>query len=250
MSLTGNEMSPADISAVVNRGNGGGFFGGDSWISLIILFLFFAILGGGWGNGFGGGNGGQNVNENINRGFDQSATMAALNSLGASVNGGFQNNMGQAYQAQIDAMQRSFAAQTAIDSRLDSLAMALQNCCCENRAATADLKYTVANEACNTRQTIQQGNQMIMDKLCQLELDGVKNQLAQAQRENVSLQNQLNMSALRESQTAQNAFIMQGFANEVDALYNRLNNCPVNTIPVYGKQPIYTCGNNGCGCNG
>ena len=42
MSLA-NEMSPADISAVVNRGNnGGGFFGGDSWLSLIILFLFFA----------------------------------------------------------------------------------------------------------------------------------------------------------------------------------------------------------------
>ena len=75
-------------------------------------------------------------------------------------------------------------------------------------------------------------------------------QLAQAQRENVGLQNQLNMATLRESQTAQNAFIQQGFANEVDQLYNRLNSCPVPSTPVYGKTPIFTCGGNGCGCGG
>jgi hypothetical protein len=79
-------------------------------------------------------------------------------------------------------------------------------------------------------------------------LDGVKGQLAQAQRDNVSLQNQLNMATLRESQTAQNAFISQGFANEVDQLYNRLSNCPVPTTPVYGRTPIFTCSNGGCGC--
>jgi hypothetical protein len=35
---------------------------------------------------------------------------------------------------------------------------------------------------------------------------------------------------------------------EVDALYNRLKNCPVGTTPVYGNQPIFTCGGTGCGC--
>jgi hypothetical protein len=58
------------------------------------------------------------------------------------------------------------------------------------------------------------------------------------------------MADLRASQTAQNAFIAQGFANEVDQLYNRLNNCPVPSTPVYGRTPIFTCNNNGCGCNG
>lgn len=53
---------------------------------------------------------------------------------------------------------------------------------------------------------------------------------------------------VREAETAQNAFISQGFSNEVDALYNRLNNCPVPTTPVYGRTPIFTCNNNGCGC--
>ena len=102
----------------------------------------------------------------------------------------------------------------------------------------------------NTRDIIEsqnRGTQAILDKLCALELDGVKGQLAEAQRENIALQNQINMGALRESQTAQNAFISQGFANEVDALYNRLNSCPVPTTPVYGRTPIFTC-NNGCGC--
>ena len=57
------------------------------------------------------------------------------------------------------------------------------------------------------------------------------------------------MADLKASQIAQNAFISQGFANEVDALYNRLSNCPVPSTPVYGRTPIFTCPqNNGCGC--
>ena len=56
------------------------------------------------------------------------------------------------------------------------------------------------------------------------------------------------MKDLAASQVAQNAFIAQGFSNEVDALYNRLNTCPVPTTPVYGRTPIFTCNNGGCGC--
>ena len=35
---------------------------------------------------------------------------------------------------------------------------------------------------------------------------------------------------------------------EIDALYSRLSNCPVPSVPVYGKQNIFTCNNGGCGC--
>jgi hypothetical protein len=160
---------------------------------------------------------------------------------------------------QIANMQQAFAAQTAVTSGMNDLAMGLQNCCCENRAGIADLKYTVATENCadrtqamqNTRDIIDsqtRGTQAILDKLCQLELDGVKAQV-EAKNDRISeLQTQLNMANLQASQTAQNAFIAQGFANEVDQLYNRLNNCPVPTTPVYGRTPIFTCNNNGCGC--
>ena len=147
---------------------------------------------------------------------------------------------------------------------MNAIQAQLAQCCCDNRAATADLKYTVATENCqdryeaaqNTRDIIDsqtRSTQAILDKLCALELDGVKSQLAQAQRDNVALQNAVNMSAMRESQTAQTAQILAGQTAEVDALYNRLKNCPVGTTPVYGNQPIFTCpvnnnNNNGCGC--
>ena len=138
-------------------------------------------------------------------------------------------------------MQQLFGVQTAI---ADGSAKQL--------ASAADLKYTIAAEECatrsasanNTRDIIDSQNrgiQTIMDKLCALELDGYK-------RENDQLRSQLNMAALRESQTAQNAFIQQGFSDEVDALYNRLNNCPVPSTPVYGRTPIFTCQQGGCGC--
>jgi hypothetical protein len=189
----------------------------------------------------------------------QNSLCSGFAGVNASINGAQSAITQQMYSNQISDLERSFAAQTANTQGLTNLSAQLANIGCENRSATADLKYTVATENCadrtaasqNTRDIIDaqtRGIQAVLDKLCSLELDGIKSQLAAAQRENVGLQNQLNMAALRESQTAQNAFIAQGFSNEVDALYNRLSNCPVPSTPVYGRTPIFTCGNNGCGC--
>lgn len=249
-------------------GNNGGFggFGGDwGWIILLLLFA-----GGGWGNGFGGGFGGgydfpwlltgqQNINTNTNNGFRDAMIndnitsvrdgIAALSTqlcgccgdMQMALANGFAGVEQGANARQIANMQSMFGIQTA-----------LQDCCCENRAGIADLKYTVATENCadrtqamqNTRDIIDsqtRSTQAVLDKLCQLELDGFK-------RENDNLRSQLNMATLRESQIAQNSFIAQGFANEVDQLYNRLSNCPVPTTPVYGRTPIFTCNQNQCGC--
>ena len=229
------------------------------------------------------------TNADVQRGFDQQSVMSGISGLqsgisglstqlcnstadiqqslcngfagvNATVSSGFANAETAANARQLASMNQAFGAQTAMMQGFNTLGSQFADCCCENRLGLADLKYTVATENCadrtqsmqNTRDIIDsqnRGTQAIIDKLCQLELDGIKGQLAQAQRENVGLQNQLNMAALRESQTAQNAFISQGFANEVDALYNRLNNCPVPTTPVYGRTPIFTCNSNsGCGC--
>jgi len=258
-----------------NGGMGGGLFGGD--LSILVLFFLFMMMGG-WGNGFGGGFGGgidslypwMNNSQNINNGFrDQmlgtqisgiqnsitsgfgdvaTALCGGFAGVNASINGAQNAIAQQLYGNQIADLERSYAAQTATTSGLTGIQSQLAQCCCENRAATADLKYTVATEACADRAALNDGVQKIMDKLCALELDGVKGQLAAAQRENVGLQNQLNMAEMRASQTAQNAFIQQGFSNEVDQLYNRLNSCPVPTTPVYGRTPIFTCNNGGCGC--
>lgn len=168
----------------------------------------------------------------------------------------------QMYGNEIANLNRSFAEQTANAQGFNNVQSQLASCCCENRLATAGLAADIAREACadrtasaqNTRDivdAVRNGNQALMDKLCALELDGVKNQLAQAQRENIGLQNQLNMATMQASQAAQTATFQQGLNDEVDALYNRLNNCPVPTTPVYGRTPIFTCNNGngfGCGC--
>lgn len=264
--------------------NGGGFgngWGGDGWWILLLL-----LLAGGWNNnGFGGGfggnammgydfpwllNGQSGINTNTNNGFQNAllndnitSVRDGISSLStqlcgccgdisqqlcggfagvtASVNGAQNAIAQQLYTNQIADMERSFNAQTASTQGMQAIQAQLAQCCCDNRAATADVKYTIATEACNTRQTSTANTQAILDKLCQLELDGYK-------RENDNLRTQLNMATLSASQTAQNAFIQKGFSDEVDALYNRLSNCPVPTTPVYGRTPIFTCNQNaGCG---
>lgn len=292
MALTDGEsnnmvMPVAPMCGSGNGGFGNGFGGDWAWI---ILLLLLGWGNNGWGgNGFGGGYNGdfpwlmtgqQNINTNTNNGFRDAMINDGITSIRDGISGlstqlcnccgdvqmslanGFAGVEQGANARQIANMQQAFAAQTAVTQGMNDIGMSLQNCCCENRAGLADLKYTVATENCadrtaayqNTRDIIDsqtRGTQAILDKLCQLELDGVKAQVDAKNDRIAELQTQLNMANLQASQTAQNAFIAQGFANEVDQLYNRLNNCPVPTTPVYGRTPIFTCNqNNGCGCGG
>lgn len=262
-------------------GNGGGFgnaFGGD-WAWIILLLLL------GWGNngwggngGFGGGfggeypwlaNGQQNIMTNTNNGFRDAMINDGINGIRDGISAlstqlcnccsdtqmalanGFAGVEQGANARQIANMQTAFAGQTAMNQGFNSVQSQLAQCCCDNRLATCQTQNIVQNEANatrfadanNTRDIIDsqnKGTQAILDKLCSLELDAKNDTIAQ-------LRQQLNMATLRESQTAQNAFIAQGFSDEVDQLYNRLSNCPVPSTPVYGRTPIFTC-NNGCGC--
>ena len=281
MSLT-NDNGNGLVMPVSPMGGGmnnGGFgFGGDgAWL---ILFILLAC-GGGWGGfggGFGGGqlgydfpwllNGQNAINNNTNDGFRDQMIQTGITSIRdgisdvqMSIANGFAGVEQGANARQIANMQTAFANQTAMSQGFYDVSSQLAQCCCDNRLSTCQTQNIIQNEsnqtrfadANNTRDIIQSqtsGTQAILDKLCQLELDGIKAQV-EAKNDRISeLQSQLNMATLRESQTAQNAFISQGFANEVDQLYNRLNNCPVPTTPVYGRTPIFTCNNNGCGCNG
>lgn len=187
----------------------------------------------------------------------QQSLCSGFAGVNAAIAGAQNATAQQLYTNQIADMERSYAAQTAQTAGMTALQAQLAQCCCDNRAATADLKYTVATENCadryeaaqNTRDIIDsqtRGTQAILDKLCALELDGVKGQLAQAQRENVALQNAVNMATMQASQVQQTSDIS-------NAVYSRLKDCPVSTVPVYGAQPIFTCPVNvgqqsGCGC--
>jgi len=262
-------------------GNGGGFgggFGGDwGWIILLLLFA-----GGGWGNGgFGGGFGGgydfpwiltgqQNINANTNNGFRDAmindnitSVRDGINSLSTQLCGccgdmqmalanGFAGVEQGANARQIANMQTAFAAQMANAQGFNGIQAQIAEVGCDNRAAINDVKYTIAAEECATRANSTQNTQSILN-LVNSGIQSIKDQLCQdkidAKNDEISaLRQQLAMKDLAASQVAQNAFIAQGFSNEVDQLYNRLNSCPVPTTPVYGRTPIFTCNNNGCGC--
>lgn len=201
------------------------------------------------------------MRSDVNRGFgDVQLGIAGLgrqicetgNGITQAVNSGFSAAEIAANGRQMANMQTQFGIQSAI-----------QGGAAANAAGIADLKYTVAQENCadrtqamqNTRDIIDNQNrvgQSILDKLCQLELDGYKRQVADEQRENANLRSENQYLKNEASRVAQTAVFERGLTNEVDALYNRLKNCPVNTVPVYGNQPVFTCagpnlGNNGCG---
>ena len=202
------------------------------------------------------------LRSDVNRGFgDVQLGISGLgrqicetgNGITQAVNSGFSAAEIAANGRQMANMQAQFGIQSAI-----------QGGTAANAAGIADLKYTVATENCadrtqamqNTRDIIDNQNrvgQSILDKLCQLELDGYKRQVADEQRENANLRSENQYLKNEASRVAQTAVFERGLTNEVDALYNRLKNCPVNTVPVYGNQPVFTCagpsfGNNGCGC--
>ena len=241
-------------------GNGGfGGFGGD-WGSLIVLFLIAAMFGNGFGfgGGFNGGMGGydfpwlltgqQNINTNTNNGFRDALINDGITSIRDGIGGlstqlcnGFAGVEQGANARQIANMQTAFDLQSQ-----------LAQCCCENRLATANLGSDIAREACATRTNDTQNTQAILNAI-NTGVQSVKDQLSQdkidAKNDEISaLRQQLAMKDLAASQVAQNAFIQQGFTDEVDQLYNRLSNCPVPSTPVYGRTPIFTCNNNGCGC--
>jgi len=273
----GMVMPVAPMYGGGNGGFGNGGFGGDwGWIVLLLL-----LAGGGWGNGFGGGFGGnaqlgydfpwvltgqQNINTNTNNGFrDQMINdnvtsvrdaLAALSTqlcgccgdIQMSLANGFAGVEQGANARQMANMNQNFALQTAMSQGFNSLGTQLGNCCCENRLGIANLGADIAREACATRtndtqntqsilNVINGGIQSIKDQLCQDKIDAKNDEISQLRQEVLYARGQA-------SQVAQNSTI-------IDGIYNRLNQCPVGTVPVYGEQPIFTCPNNlnsGCGC--
>lgn len=253
-----NGYSLADIAAATGNGNNGnnnGFFNGDgAWI----LLLFILILAGGWGNGYGGFGGGNGaaattyVTSDIQRGFDQSAIINGLTGIANAVNSGFSGAEISRCNAQANILQTLNNNQGNLSNQLNTIAMNQQNCCCENRAGLADLKYTVATEACADRTAVTDAlrdviasntanTQAILDKLCQQEIDALKTQ-------NQQLQMQGYLASLAASQNAQTGQILNDNAAQTTALLRALNPAP---IPAYVVANPYGCNcANSCGCGG
>lgn len=234
-------------------------FGGGGWWWLFIIFII-AMFSGNWG--FGGGfcgNGGvvNNVSNDMQRSFDQQATMGALNGISTSLNGlgmqvcqGFNAAESAAAAREMASMNQNFANQQALQAQLNTMAMNQQNCCCENRAAVADLKYNIATEACADRQSVNDAMMALSNKIDSvynsLQMQNYQDKLDAKNERIAELQSQLNTAQFAASQNAQTAAIQAGqraLASEVEQYVNP------TAIPAYIVQNPNCCQQNtGCGC--
>ena len=154
--------------APANSGFGG--FGGDGgawWIIILFLFVFC-----GWGGNNWGGNG--NNGAGVVDGYVLTSDFANIERKIDSVNDGLCNGFYQ--QAQLVngtnmAMANGFAQaelsranqQAALMQQLSAMQMQAAECCCENRAAIAQVRYDMATQSCETRQTVQTATRDIID---------------------------------------------------------------------------------------
>ena len=235
MALTDESMGTTMlVQPAGNTGGGFGNFGGDGfWI----LLLFLLLGNGGFGGGFGVGgdlypwmNNSQNISsgfrdqmlntsvngigERIVSGFGdiQTALCGGFASVNAAVTNGFAQNEIANNARQMADMQQTFALQSQ-----------LSQCCCDNRMATVQTQNVVQSEGAATRLAIQQQTQAILDKMCQQEIDSLKER-------NLSLQNQVTMQALAASQAAQTAALVADNTAQTQYIVNRVAPYP---IPAY-----------------
>ena len=206
-----------------NGGFGGGLFGGD--LSIIVLFFLFMMLGG-WGGNFGGGFGGgadfypwMNNSNQMANGFQNQMLNDSIN----GIRDGIMGISTQLSNNQMADLERSFAAQTATTAGMTAIQSQLSQCCCDNRLATCQTQNVVQSEGAATRLAIQQQTQAILDKMCEQEIE----QLRQA---NVNLQNQVNMLNLSASQTSQTAQLIADNTAQTQYIVNRVAPYP---IPAY-----------------
>lgn len=240
-------VAPANTSG---SGNGFGWGGDGAW--LIILFLIFAIFGwggNGWGNN--GGNGGgvvdgyvltsdfanverkiDSVNQGLCDGFYQQAQLVNGTNM-AMANGFAQAELSRANQ------------QAALMQQLTAMQMQAQQCCCDQRADTAQLRYDMATQGCDTRNTIQTATRDIIDSMnCGFRSidQRLTAQEIAAKDAKIAEQNQRLFAAdLAASQSAQ-TLDMRNYVSAQLAYYNP------RPVPSFSVPAPYQYTGCGCGC--
>ena len=220
--------------APANTSNGGGFgWGGDGawWIIILFLFVFCGWGNNGWGNN---GNSGGVVDgyvltsdfANIERKLDavNNGICDSTFALNNAVTGGFATTT-QAINSGFQTAELSRAnQQAALMQQLNAMQMQAQECCCENRAAIAQVRYDMATQACDTRNTVNTAARDIIDNQNQ-NSRAILDFLTQSKLSDLQTENQnLKLAA---SQAAQNSYLV-----------SQLRPSP---IPAYTVQNPYCC---------
>lgn len=229
-----NMPSLSDIAAVTGNRNDGGWGDGNGWWVLIILFAIFGGWGGnnGWGNNGNGGYAATAATQaDIQRGFDTSAVTNKLNglenglcdgfySMNTAVMSGTNTLQNAIQQASTANLQNTYTLQNAIQQdtvanmqNTNSLSRQLADCCCENRAAIAQVRYDNATNTCAITTAINQLGQTIIqndnanyralhDELVAIQMANKDAKIAEL----TAMNNALNLAA---SQQAQNAYLVE-----------------------------------------
>lgn len=255
MSLMENGcLSAADVAAVTRNGNGGmfGSYGDGGFFWIIILFLFAIFGNNGWGNGLGNGGATANgaVSYDVQRVIDHQSTTNGIDSLQTQMANGFANAEVSRCNMQTNILQTLSQNQATTAAGFTGV-----------NAGLADIKYTVATENCADRNLLQQTTrdvmencnsnyQKLMDKMCQLELDGIKqNYEAQLRAKDQMIaqqQSDLQTARFLASQGQQTAAILADNSNQTTALEQYLAPVPKPAYIVQNpnccSQPVYTGG--------
>lgn len=229
--------SLADIAAVTdgNRNNSG-WGDGNGWWVLIILFALF-----GWGGngGFGRNGAGESVATSatdaaIQRGFDNQSVMNKLNGLEQGLCNGFystNNAMLQGFSSLGNTIQQgNFGIQQAINDvavgamqNTNAIQAQLQQCCCENREAIAQVRYDMATNTCAINNTIQNSARDIIDNQ-NANYRAIHDELVASQIE------AKNEKIAEQQSLIQSLNLAQSQANQNQYLINQLRPCP---MPAY-----------------
>ena len=228
-----------------NGGNGGGMFGNDGWWGIILLALLFGWGGNGFGNG-GGGNAawlnGLATRADINEGF-------ALNNITGGITA-IQQGICDSTYALTNAINGGFNnAQLATLQGFNGLSTQLADCCCENRAAIAQVRYDMATQACDTRRAITDAARDITDN-ANANTRAIMDFMVNSKIESLQSENQsLKLAA---SQANQNNYLAALSEAQTAELIRRIAPTPVPSYAVPAPYPY--CGNvgynnyGGCGC--
>ena len=222
-----NDFLTGYLSGQNETRNSGGMFGG-GWEGLLGLIVILGVLNGGWGGGFGGFGGG-------GAGLQGMATRA-------DINAGFQFND---LQNSVRGIERGLCdGFYSVQGGFNTLSSQLAQCCCDNRAAIADLKYTIATEDCATRNLMQNNTRDIIDSQnagTRAILDFLtQDKIATLTAENQSLK-------FAASQSNQNAVLMAAMdANKAELLRRTGHDCPTAAYLVQPPTAI-NFPTNGCG---
>ena len=243
--MTTEMMTPADVAAVCggNRNNDGFFGGGNDWWIILIFLLV-----GGWGGSFGGWGGGGGAN---GPGFQGYATRTDINE-GFAFNGlsngiqAIQQGICDSTYALNNAIQGGFNSTqmgmmqgfNGVEKGFCNLSAQLAQCCCDNREAIAQVRYDMATQACDTRNTIQTATRDLMENQNN-NARAIMDYLTQNQIENLRSENQA--LKFQASQSAQNAFIAANQEAQTAELIRRLGrDVPVPAYMVPNPNCCYT----------